>query len=115
MSKDTKLGENDFRKLLPRFTPEAMEKNQGLVELLKRIAGEKGATPAQIALVWLLARRPWIVPIPGTTKLHRLEENLASANIELPSGDLEEIERATAQIQVEGERYPEHLMATTGR
>lgn len=115
MSKDTKLGENDFRKLLPRFTPEAMEKNQGLVELLKRIAGEKGATPAQIALVWLLARRPWIVPIPGTTKLNRLEENLAAANFELTSGDLEEIGQATAQIQVEGERYPEHLMATTGR
>jgi aryl-alcohol dehydrogenase-like predicted oxidoreductase len=115
MSKDTKLGENDFRKILPRFTPEAMQKNQALVDLLKRIAGEKQATPAQIALAWLLAQKPWIVPIPGTTKLHRLEENLAAANIELTAGDLAEIERAAAQIHIEGARYPEHLMSTTGR
>jgi aryl-alcohol dehydrogenase-like predicted oxidoreductase len=114
MSKDTKLGETDFRKILPRFTPEAMEKNQALVDLLKRIAGEK-ATPAQIALAWLLAHEPWIVPIPGTTKLHRLEENLGAADIELTARDLAEIERAAAEIQVEGERYPEQLMATTGR
>jgi aryl-alcohol dehydrogenase-like predicted oxidoreductase len=114
MSKDTKIGENDFRKILPRFTPEAMEKNQALVDLLKRIAGEKNATPAQIALAWLLAQRPWIVPIPGTTKLHRLEENLGAADVELTIDDLAEIERAAAEIQVEGERYPEQLMATTG-
>jgi aryl-alcohol dehydrogenase-like predicted oxidoreductase len=114
MSKETKLGEGDFRKILPRFTPEAMEKNQALVDLLKRIAGEKKATPAQIALAWLLAQKPWIVPIPGTTKLHRLEENIAAAKVELTTSDLDEIERA-AEIQVEGERYPAHLLATTGR
>ena len=115
MSKDTKLGDGDFRNILPRFTPQAMEKNQALVDLLKRIAGEKKATPAQIALAWLLAQKPWIVPIPGTTKLHRLEENLGAANIELTADDLAEIERAAAEIHVEGERYPEHLMKTTGR
>ena len=112
---DTKLGEGDFRSILPRFTPEAMEKNQALVDLLKRIAGEKNATPAQIALAWLLSRKPWIVPIPGTTKLHRLEENLAAADVDLTPDDLTMIERAAAEIQVEGERYPAHLMATTGR
>ena len=115
MSKETKIGENDFRRILPRFTPEAMEKNQALVDLLKRIAAEKQATPAQIALAWLLAQKPWIVPIPGTTKLHRLEENLGAVNIELTGEDLAEIERAAAEIKVEGERYPAHLMATTGR
>ena len=115
MSKETKLGEGDFRNKLPRFTPEAMEKNQALVDLLKRIAEEKKATPAQIALAWLLAQKPWIVPIPGTTKLHRLDENIAAAEVELTAGDLEEIDRAAAEIQVEGERYPEHLMATVGR
>lgn len=115
MSMDTKLGEGDFRKGLPRFTPEAMEKNQALVDLLKRIATGKKATPAQIALAWLLAQRPWIVPIPGTTKLHRLEENLGAANVELTQGDLAEIEAAAAAIRIEGERYPPHLLATTGR
>jgi len=87
MSKETKRGEGDFRNLLPRFTPEAMAKNQALVDLLTRIAGEKKATPAQIALAWLLAQKPWIVPIPGTTKLHRLEENLGAADIELTAND----------------------------
>ena len=115
MNKDTKLGEGDFRNILPRFTPEALEKNQALVDLLKRIAGEKKATPAQIALAWLLAQKPWIVPIPGTTKLHRLEENLGAADVELTADDLAEIVRATAAIQVEGERYPEQLMKTVGR
>ena len=115
MNKDTKLGEGDFRTILPRFTPQAMEKNQALVDLLTRIAGEKNATPAQIALAWLLTQKPWIVPIPGTTKLHRLEENLGAADIELTADDLAEIERTAADIQVEGERYPEHLLATTGR
>ena len=115
MSKDTKLAENDFRRLLPRFTPEAMEKNQALVDLLTRIANAKGATPAQIALAWLLAQKPWIVPIPGTTKLHRLEENLGAADIALTADDLAEIERAAAEIKVEGERYPAQLLAMTGR
>jgi aryl-alcohol dehydrogenase-like predicted oxidoreductase len=115
MGGDTKIAENDFRKLLPRFTPEAMERNQALVDLLKRIAAEKGATPAQVALAWLLSRKPWIVPIPGTTKLHRLEENLAAADLALTAGDLAAIERAAAEIHVEGERYPEALLATTGR
>lgn len=115
MSKETKLREGDFRKILPRFTPEAMEKNQALVNLLKRIANEKKATPAQIALAWLLAQKPWIVPIPGTTKLHRLEENIGAAEVELTARDLDEIERAVAEIEVEGERYPAHVLATTGR
>ncbi|GGE02928.1 aldehyde oxidase [Aureimonas endophytica] len=115
MSKDTKLGEGDFRSMLPRFTPEAMEKNQALVDLLKRIADGKGATPAQVALAWLLAQKSWIVPIPGTTKLHRLEENLGAVNVELTTADLAEIETAASAIQVEGERYPAHLLATTGR
>ncbi|MFK0332130.1 aldo/keto reductase [Rhizobium sp. NPDC090275] len=114
MNKDTKLGEGDFRKLLPRFTPEAMEKNQALIDLLKRIAEDKKATPAQIALAWLLARKPWIVPIPGTTKLHRLEENLGAADVALSADDLAQMETAAAAIQVEGERYPEQLMKTTG-
>ncbi len=114
MGKDTQINENDFRKILPRFTPEAMAKNQALVDLLKRIAAEKKATPAQIALAWLLAQKPWIVPIPGTTKLHRLDENLAAADVELTAGDLAEIQRAAAEIPVEGQRYPEHLMKTTG-
>ena len=115
MSKETQLGEGDFRKMLPRFTPEAMEKNQALVDLLRRIAGRKNTTPAQIALAWLLAQKPWIVPIPGTTKLHRLEENLGAADVALTAGDLAEIERAAAEIQVEGERYPERLQAMLGR
>jgi aryl-alcohol dehydrogenase-like predicted oxidoreductase len=114
MSKDTKLGEGDFRAILPRFTPQAMEKNQALVDLLKSIAVEKDGTPAQIALAWLLARKPWIVPIPGTTKLHRLEENLASVDIELTQADLAVIEKAAADIQIEGERYPEQLLKATG-
>jgi aryl-alcohol dehydrogenase-like predicted oxidoreductase len=115
MGRDTKLGEGDFRAILPRFTPEAMEKNQALVDLLKTIAAEKRATPAQVALAWLLARKPWIVPIPGTTKLHRLEENMRAADVRLTPEDLAGIERAAADIRVEGERYPPHLMATTGR
>jgi aryl-alcohol dehydrogenase-like predicted oxidoreductase len=115
MGKDTTLAENDFRRSLPRFTPEALEKNQALVDLLRRIAADKGATPAQVALAWLLAKRPWIVPIPGTTKPHRLEENLGAADLVLTAGDLAGIEQAAAAIPVEGERYPAHLMATTGR
>lgn len=115
MNKDTKLAEGDFRNILPRFTPDAMARNQVLVDLLRHIADEKKARPAQIALAWLLAQQPWIVPIPGTTKLHRLEENLDASGIELTVQDLAEIQRAVSEIQVEGERYPAHLLATTGR
>jgi aryl-alcohol dehydrogenase-like predicted oxidoreductase len=115
MNKDTKLGEGDFRNLLPRFAPEAMEKNQALIDLLKHIASEKKATPAQIALAWLLAQRPWIVPIPGTTKLHRLEENLGAGDVELTPDDHAEIGEAVAQIDIVGERYPPELLAATGR
>jgi len=115
MTKNTKLGENDFRRVLPRFTPEAMQANQALVDLLKDIAEQKNATPAQIALAWLLAQKPWIVPIPGTTKIDRLEENNASANIKLTARDFSKIEAAASNIHIEGERYPAHLMATTGR
>jgi aryl-alcohol dehydrogenase-like predicted oxidoreductase len=115
MGKDTKLAENDFRRILPRFTPEAMRANQAFVDLLKDMATRKKATPAQVALAWLLAQRPWIVPIPGTTKLHRLEENLAAGEVKLTSQDLATIKEAAAKIQVEGERYPAHLLATTGR
>jgi aryl-alcohol dehydrogenase-like predicted oxidoreductase len=115
MSEDTKLAEGDMRSTLPRFTPEAMARNQVLVELLRRVAEEKHATPAQIALAWLLAQRPWIVPIPGTTKRERLEENIAAADIGLTPADLAEIEQAAAHIKIEGERYPPHLLAITGR
>ncbi|WGD32371.1 aldo/keto reductase [Ancylobacter sp. WKF20] len=115
MSGQTQLADTDFRKLLPRFTPEAMEKNTALVDLLKQVGAEKGASPAQIALAWLLAQKPWIVPIPGTKKLERLKENLGAADIVLTPDDLARIERAAAEIQVEGERYPAHLLATVGR
>lgn len=115
IGRDTKLDENDFRKILPRFTPEAIEKNLALVDLLKRIAAGRKATPAQIALAWLLAQKPWIVPIPGTTKMNRLEENLGAVNVELTATDLAEIRTALGEIDIEGERYPEQLMATTGR
>lgn len=115
MSQDTAFGEGDFRSNLPRFTPEALAKNQALVDLLKRIAAEKRGTPAQVALAWILAQRPWIVPIPGTTKLHRLEENLGAATLSLTDEDLAGIATALADIDVEGERYPEQLMAVVGR
>ena len=115
MNKDTKIDKSDFRSMLPRFTPEAMEANQAVVDLLKRIAEQKKATPAQVALAWLLAPRPWIVPIPGTTKLHRLEENIRAASVHLSANDLTEIERTASAITVKGDRYPEQLMATTGR
>ncbi|MDC7684244.1 aldo/keto reductase [Asticcacaulis sp. BYS171W] len=115
MSKDTTIAKGDFRASLPRFTPEAMQANQALVDLLRRIAQAKTATPAQIALAWLMAQKPWIVPIPGTTKLHRLEENLAAAEVELTPADLADIQTAAAAITVEGDRYPAHLMTTVGR
>jgi aryl-alcohol dehydrogenase-like predicted oxidoreductase len=115
MTKDTKLGAGDFRASVPRFSPAAMEKNQAFVDLLKRVAGEKGATPAQIALAWLLAQRPYIVPIPGTTKLNRLEENIGAADVILSAADLRTIEDAAAQIPVEGDRYAPAQMAMVGR
>ncbi len=105
----------DFRSTLPRFTPEALKANQGLVELLGTIAGRKQATPAQVALAWLLARKPWIVPIPGTTKLSRLDENLGAADVELTADDLQEIDVAASNVEVQGARYPEHLEQMTGR
>jgi aryl-alcohol dehydrogenase-like predicted oxidoreductase len=115
MNEDTKLAEGDFRNILPRFTRDAMRANQALVDLLGRIAERKAATPAQVALAWLLAQKPWIVPIPGTTKLHRLDENLGAADVELSAQDLADIESAASDIQVEGARYPAHLEAATGR
>lgn len=111
----TRFDSTDFRSRLPRFTPEALKANQALVDLLGRIAERKKATSAQIALAWLLAQRPWIVPIPGTTKLHRLEENIGATEIELTADDLREIEGAAAMIEVEGARYPEQLEALTDR
>ena len=113
MSKEVPAG--DFRASIPRFQPEAMDKNQAFVDLLKRVAAEKGATPAQIALAWLLAQRPYVVPIPGTTKLHRLEENIGAANIELTAADLREINEGASHIQPEGDRYAPAQMAMVGR
>jgi len=115
VDENTKFDSTDIRSTIPRFTPEARKANQVLVDLLGKIGQQKKATPAQIALAWLLAQKPWIVPIPGTTKLHRLDENLGAVNIELTDGDLSEIARAAAQIPVQGARYPEHLEAMTGR
>ncbi len=115
MDETTTLDSSDFRKTIPRFTPEAMKANQALVDLLAKVAERKQATPAQIALAWLLAQKPWIVPIPGTTKRHRLDENLGASNVELTSDDLREIETAASQIAVQGARYPEHLEQMTGR
>jgi len=106
---DTKFDSSDFRSTLPRFRPENMDANQAMVVLLNRFAEEKKATPGQIALAWLLAKKPWIVPIPGTTKLNRLEENIGAAEVELTAGELREIEGAASNITVQGERYPEHL------
>jgi aryl-alcohol dehydrogenase-like predicted oxidoreductase len=107
MDENTTFDSTDFRNTVPRFSPEARKANQGLVELLAKIAGRKNATPAQIALAWLLAQKPWIVPIPGTTKLHRLKENVAAITIELTASDLRDIETAAAKITVQGERYSE--------
>jgi len=106
---------NDFRSTLPRFTPEALKANQAMVDLLTKIAKQKSATPAEIALAWLLAQKPWIVPIPGTTKLHRLEENIGALDVELTPEDLKEIETAADGIKLEGARYPEKLEQMTGR
>jgi aryl-alcohol dehydrogenase-like predicted oxidoreductase len=115
ITKETKLAANDFRSSSPRFSPQAMEKNQAFVDLLKRVADAKGASPAQIALAWLLAQRPYIAPIPGTTKLHRLEENLGAARIELTAADLRQIGEAAAQIEPEGDRYAPAQLAMVGR
>ena len=109
IASDTKFDSTDFRSTLPRFRPENMDANQAMVALLDRFATEKKATPAQIALAWLLAKKPWIVPIPGTTKLGRLEENIGAAEIELTADELREIERAASSIDVQGARYPEHI------
>ena len=115
MNENTTFDSSDLRSTLPRFTPEARKANQALVDLLGEIAKRKKATPAQIALAWLLAQKPWIVPIPGTTKLKRLEENIGAVEIELTPDDLREIETASSNIKVEGARYPEKLEAMTGR
>jgi aryl-alcohol dehydrogenase-like predicted oxidoreductase len=115
IDESTTFDSTDFRNIVPRFTPEARKANQALVELLRAISEKKKATPAQIALAWLLAQKPWIVPIPGTTKLHRLEENIGAAEVELTPDDLREIESAASQITVQGARYPEHLERRVGR
>jgi len=112
---NAKFDSSDFRSQLPRFTPDALKANQALIDLLGRIAKRKQATPAQIALAWLLAQKPWIVPIPGTTKLHRLDENIGAVAIELTSDDLRGIEAAASKINVQGDRYPEKLEALTNR
>jgi aryl-alcohol dehydrogenase-like predicted oxidoreductase len=111
----TTFDPSDFRNVVPRFTPEARRANLALVDVLKSLAQAKGVSPAQLALAWLLAQKPWIVPIPGTTKLHRLEENLGAADLELTAKDLLAIERATAQVELQGARYPEHLQRLVGR
>jgi aryl-alcohol dehydrogenase-like predicted oxidoreductase len=115
MNENTMFDSSDFRNMLPRFTPEARKANQALVDLLGEIAKRKNATPAQIALAWLLAQKPWIVPIPGTTKLKRLEENIGAASIKLTPEDLREIGNAASKIKVQGARYPEHMQQMTGR
>jgi aryl-alcohol dehydrogenase-like predicted oxidoreductase len=115
MNETTTFDSSDFRSTLPRFTPEALKANQALVDLLGKIAERKKATPAQIALAWLLAQKPWIVPIPGTTKLHRLDENIGAAAVELTADDLREIDSAASKITVQGARYPEQLERMTGR
>jgi aryl-alcohol dehydrogenase-like predicted oxidoreductase len=115
INEQTKFDSTDFRNTVPRFNPENRKANQTLVDLLSRFAEQKKATPAQIALAWLLAKKPWIVPIPGTTKLHRLEENLGAAEVELTPEDLREIENASSNIKVEGARYPERLEQMSGR
>ena len=115
ISEDTKFDKSDFRNVVPRFTPENRKANQVVVDLLDRFAQEKKATPVQIALAWLLAQKPWIVPIPGTTKLHRLEENLGAVNVQLSSDDLRQLEAAALKIPVQGARYPEELQKLVGR
>jgi aryl-alcohol dehydrogenase-like predicted oxidoreductase len=115
LNEHTKLDSADFRAALPRFTPEAMQANQALIQLLRQIGQPKKATPAQMALAWLLSKKPWIVPIPGTTKLHRLEENIGAISLELTPHDLRELDEAAAKIPVHGARYPDSLEKLTGR
>ena len=115
INEDTKFASNDFRSGLPRFTPQARKANQAVVDLLTEIGKQKKATPAQVALAWLLAQKPWIVPIPGTTKLHRLEENIGAADLKLTADDLRRIESAALKITVQGNRYPDQLEQLTGR
>ena len=114
IDENTTFDSSDFRNIVPRFTPEARKANQAVVDLLKSVGERKGVTPAQLALAWLLARKPWIVPIPGTTKLNRLEENIGAVSIELTPDDLHEIDSAASQIEVQGGRYPEELERRTG-
>lgn len=115
IDENTKFDSSDFRNVVPRFSAEARKANQAMVDLLTKIATKKKATPAQVALAWLLAQKPWIVPIPGTTKLHRLEENIGSVAIEFTADELREIENASSEIKVEGDRYPEHLQKLVNR
>ena len=115
MTADTTFAKDDFRSIVPRFSAEALKANQAFVDLLARVAAARQATPAQVALAWLLAQRPWIVPIPGTTKLHRLEENLGAAELNLTPDELQQIAEGLESIQVVGERYPAHLAARSGR
>ncbi len=115
INEDTKFDKNDFRNIVPRFTPENRKANQAVVDVLEKFAQQKKATPAQIALAWLLAQKPWIVPIPGTTKLHRLEENIGAAAIELTSDDLRQIDNVASKIAVQGERYPENMQKLVNR
>jgi len=115
INKNTKFDSTDFRNVVPRFTPEARKENQNLVHVLGELAARKHVTRAQIALAWLLAQKPWIVPIPGTTKLHRLEENVGAAGVELTADDLRDIDSALSEIRVQGARYPEHLQKLVGR
>lgn len=115
INQDTKFDKNDFRNIVPRFTEENRKANQGVVDLIGKFAQQKKATPAQIALAWLLAQKPWIVPIPGTTKLHRLEENIGAVNVELSPEDLRQLESAASKIPVQGARYPEELQKMVGR
>ncbi len=114
IDENTKFDPTDFRNLVPRFSPEARKANMVLVELVKAVAERKGATPAQVALAWLLAQKPWIVPIPGTTKLHRLEENLGAVNVELTGNDLRQIDEAASRLKLEGERLPQAALKMTG-
>ncbi|MGE5848157.1 MAG: aldo/keto reductase, partial [Ignavibacteria bacterium] len=115
INEKTTFDSSDFRNIVPRFNPENRKANQAFIDFLERIAKQKKATPAQIALAWLLAQKPWIVPIPGTTKLHRLEENIHAADIEFTPEELREIDNASSKIKVQGDRYPEHLAKLTGR
>jgi len=115
INETTKFDATDFRNIVPRFSEDNRKANQALVDLLKGIATKRNATPAQIALAWLLAQKPWIVPIPGTTKIHRLEENIEATSIELSEIDLQEIESAASKISIQGDRYPKHLQSRVGK